>query len=116
LNKICGTCIAKDKTKSTVTLLTTSGVVTVKFRKEYFAMFDKQISERYADGTKKVVEKSWFNRGNMILVQGIRSGDNFIPKKYASSGGHQLYKINEIIDGDLVLQTERYQGGFVEDE
>jgi hypothetical protein len=52
----------------------------------------------------------------MILVQGIRSGDNFIPKKYASSGGHQLYKINDIIDGDLVLQTERYQGGFEEDE
>jgi DNA polymerase-3 subunit alpha len=116
LSKICGTCIAKDKTKSTATLLTTSGVVTVKFRKEYFALFDKQISERYADGTKKIVEKSWFNRGNMILVQGMRSGDNFIAKKYASSGGHQLYKINDIIDGDLALQTERYQGGFVEDE
>ena len=116
LSKICGTCIAKDKTKSTVTLLTTSGVVTVKFRKEYFALFDKQISERYSDGTKKIAEKSWFNRGNMILVQGMRSGDNFIAKKYASSGGHQLYKINEIIDGDLALQTERYQGGFVEDE
>ncbi len=116
LSKVCGTCIAKDKTKSTVTILTTSGVVTVKFRKEYFALFDKQISERYADGTKKIVEKSWFNRGNMILVQGMRSGDNFVAKKYASSGGHQLYKINEIIDGDLVLQTERYQGGFVEDE
>ena len=116
LDKICGTCIAKDKTKSTATILTTSGVVTVKFRKEYFALFDKQISERYADGTKKIVEKSWFNRGNMILVQGMRSGDNFIAKKYASSGGHQLYKINDIIDGDLVLQTERYQGGFVEDE
>ena len=117
LSKICGTCIAKDKTKSTVTLLTTSGVVPVKFRKEYFALFDKQISERHTDGTKKVVEKIWFNRGNMILVQGIRSGDNFIPKKYASSGGgHQLYKINEVIDGDLVLQTERYQGGIIEDE
>lgn len=116
LHKICGTCIAKDKTKSTATLLTTDGVVTVKFRKEYFALFDKQISERQADGTKKVVEKSWFNKGNMILVQGIRSGDNFLPKKYASSGGHQLYKINDIVDdGDLVLQTERYQGGIIED-
>ena len=53
----------------------------------------------------------------MILVQGIRSGDNFLPKKYANSGGHQLYKINDIVDdGDLVLQTERYQGGIVEDE
>ena len=116
LFKICGTCIAKDKTKSTATILTTDGVVTIKFRKEYFALFDKQISERYPDGTKKIVEKSWFNRGNMILVQGIRSGDNFLPKKYATSSGHQLYKINEIIDGDLVLQTERYQGGIIEDE
>lgn len=116
LCKICGTCIAKDKNKSMVTLLTTSGVVNIKFRKEYFSIFDKQISEKTAEGTKKVIEKSWFNRGNMILVQGIRSGDSFIPKKYASSGGHQLYKINEIIgDGDLVLQTERYQGGFEED-
>lgn len=116
LCKICGTCIAKDKNKSTVTLLTTTGVVTIKFRKEYFSIFDKQISEKNADGTKKVIEKSWFNRGNMILVQGIRSGDSFIPKKYASSGGHQLYKINDILDsGDLVLQTERYQGGYEED-
>ena len=116
LCKICGTCIAKDKNKSMVTLLTTSGVVNIKFRKEYFSIFDKQISKRQFDGTKKVIEKSWFNRGNMILVQGIRSGDSFIPKKYASSGGHQLYKINELLpSGDLVLQTERYQGGYEED-
>ena len=116
LNRICGTCIAKNKTKSTVTLLTTSGVVNVKFRKEYFAMFDKQISERGADGVKHVVEKSWFNRGNMIVVTGIRSGDDFISKKYASTGGHQLYKIDEILpNGDLVLKDSRYQGGEEED-
>lgn len=116
LNRICGTCIAKNKTKSTVTILTTTGVVNVKFRKEYFAMFDKQISERGADGVKHVVEKSWFNRGNMIVVTGIRSGDDFVSKKYASTGGHQLYRINEILDnGDLVLQDSRYQGGTAED-
>ena len=116
LHKICGTCIAKDKAKSTVTLLTTDGVVTVKFRKEYFSMFDKQISSRGEDGVRHVVEKSWFNRGNMIVVTGIRSGDNFISKKYASTGGHQLYKIKEITpDGDIILQDKRYQGEF-EDE
>ena len=116
LNRICGTCIAKNKIKSTVTLLTTSGVVNVKFRKEYFAMFDKQISERQADGTKKIVEKSWFNRGNMIVVTGMRSGDDFISKKYASTGGHQLYKIDEVLqNGDLVLKDSRYQGGIEED-
>ena len=117
LSKICGTCIAKNKAKSSVSLLTTSGVVEVKFRKEYFSLFDKQISERQADGTKKIMEKSWFNRGSMIVVQGVRMGDTFIPKKYASSGGHQLYRITEVLpDGDLVLQTERYKGGIAEDD
>lgn len=116
LNRICGTCIAKNKTKSTVTILTTTGVVNVKFRKEYFTMFDKQISERQADGTKKIMEKSWFNRGNMIVVTGIRSGDDFVSKKYASTGGHQLYKIDEVLpNGELILKDSRYQGGIEED-
>ena len=116
LSKICGTCIAKDKNKSTVSLLTTSGVVTVKFRKEYFAIFDKQISEKQSDGTKKVIERSWFNRGSKILIQGIRSGENFIPKKYNSTPGHQLYKIDDIDkDGNLILRSERYKGVEEED-
>lgn len=116
LNRICGTCIAKNKNKSTVSLLTPTGVVEVKFRKEYFSLFDKQISVRNPDGTKTVVEKSWFNRGSMIIVTGIRSGDNFIAKKYASSATHTLYKIDEIIDGsELRLLTERHQGEMEED-
>ena len=78
-------------------------------------MFDKQISERGADGVKHVIEKSWFNRGSIIVVQGIRSGDQFVAKKYASSGGHQLYKITEVFpNGEIALQTERYQGGYEE--
>lgn len=114
LNKISGTCIAKDKNKSSVSLLTTTGVVNVKFRKEYFALFDKQISEKQPDGTKKVIEKSWFNRGNMIIVQGIRQGDNFIAKKYSSTPGHTLYHILEITkDGEIITQSERYKGGAV---
>ena len=57
------------------------------------------------------MEKSWFNRGSMIVVTGIRSGDDFIAKKYVSTETHQLYKINEIIDGtDIVLTHERYHG------
>ena len=111
LFRISGTCIAKNKTKSIVTILTTDGVVNVKFRKEYFALFDKRISERGEDGVKHVVEKSWFDRGNMIMVQGVRSGSDFITKKYSSSAGHQLYHITNIEnDGSLVLQTERYKG------
>ena len=116
ISKICGTCIAKNKVKSTATILTTTGVVEVKFRKEYFTLFDKQISVKNADGTKKIVEKSWFNRGNMIVVQGIRSGDNFIAKTYSNTSGHQLYKIDEIIGEDIVIRHERFAGDIEEDE
>ena len=117
LSKICGTCIAKDKAKGIATLLTPNGVVPIKFRKEYFSMFDKQISVKDAEGVKHVIEKSWFNRGSMIMVQGIRSGDNFLPKKYSSSISEQLYKITEILpNGNLALTHTRYQGGIEEDE
>lgn len=119
LYTICGTCIAKDKIRSTVTLLTTSGVVDVKFRKEYFALFDKQISALGADGVKHVIEKSWFNRGNMIVVQGIRMEDTFLPKKYTNTGmAHQLYRISEISkDGtEIKLQSARAQGEYDEED
>jgi DNA polymerase-3 subunit alpha len=66
---------------------------------------------------KHVVEKSWFNRGNMIVVTGIRSGDDFVSKKYASTGGHQLYKIDNILEnGELRLKDTRYQSEAVEGE
>ena len=116
LSKICGTCIAKNKLKHTVTLLTVDGVVDVKFRKEYFALFDKQISARGADGVKHIIEKSWFNRGSMIIVQGIRIDDMFVSKKYASSGGHQLYKIDEVIDDEIIIRTTRAQGDEEEED
>lgn len=109
LSRICGTCIAKNKTKSTVTLLTTSGVVELKFRKEFFALFDKQISERGADGCKHVKEKGWFNRGSMIVVTGVRIDDVFLVKKYTSTPGHTLYKIDSINNkGEINLISERY--------
>lgn len=116
LHKICGTCVAKDKNKAQISLLTTEGIVNVKFRKEYFSIFDKQISVIQPDGKKKVMEKSWFDRGSMLVIQGIRSGDNFIPKKYASSTSEQIYKITNIDkDGDLTLTHQRYQGGIEEE-
>lgn len=116
LYTICGTCIAKNKTKSIVYLLTTSGVVPVKFRKEYFSLFDRQISKKNPDGKKTIVERSFFNRGNMIMVQGIRRGDDFIAKKYASTKTHTLYHIDKVNkDGTLELRHERYQGEGEED-
>lgn len=107
LSKICGTCIAKNKAKGIVELLTPTGVVTVKLRKEYFAFFDRRIFRINPDGTKTIIEKSWFDRGKKIIVQGIRQGDAFVGKKYANTG-HQLYLITDILpDGKVALQEER---------
>lgn len=111
LSKICGTCIAKNKDKSTVVLLTTSGVVTVKFNKEFFAMYDKRISEKGADGKGHIIEGSWFDKGSMIVVNGVRIDDTFICKKYSSTPGHRLMKITSIDEnGNITLQGERYNG------
>lgn len=117
LNKICGTCIAKNKNKSIVTLLTPNGVVDVKFNKEHFSLFDKQISEKQENGKKKIMERSFFQRGSMIMVTGIRSDDMFICKKYKNTPGHRLYKIEDVApNGDLTLRGERYKGEMEEDE
>lgn len=94
VERIAGTVIDKDKNKSIVTLLTTTGVVTVKVWKSQFASWDKQISERGADGVKHVIEKSWFKRGNKLIITGIRREDAFIPKKYKNTS----YPLFELID------------------
>lgn len=118
LDKIFGTCIAKDKAKSTVYLLTTQGVVTVKFTKEYFSMFDRRISTiDSTTGKKKFLENSWFNRGSMIMVKGFRREDMFVSRNYAASAGHQLYRITQVFpNGDLELQGERVKGEVEEDD
>lgn len=118
IQKICGTCIAKNKTKSSFTILTPdNSVVEVKATKEFFSMFDKQISVRNEKGEKKIAEKSWFNRGSMVIVQGIKSEEGFRLKKYSATPGHLLYKINKINnDGTLELLTERIKGESEEGE
>ena len=105
--KIIGTVISKNDTRSSITILTTTGVVTVKFTKEYFAMFNRQISEKQEDGTKKVMEKGWFTRGIKVMCTGFRRDDMFITKTYKHTPTHQLYKIVNVINGEMELEHER---------
>jgi len=108
LKRIIGTVIDKSKMKNTVTLLTPSGVVNVKIYKNQYAGYDKQLSEKGADGKKHVKEKSWFSRGTLLMVQGIRRGQDFIPKKRKDSFYPIISKIIGINDdGTLEFQTER---------
>ena len=103
LNVIAGTVIDKNKAKHIVTLLTTNGVVNVKFYKTQFAKYDKQIAERGIDGKKKIVEKSWFTRGNKLMIVGIRRDDFFIPKIYSNSMyDSSIMLIDNISDNGII--------------
>lgn len=106
IHRIAGTVLDKDKAKKTVTLLTTSGVVSVKIFGDAFTHYDKQLSEKRPDGTKKVVEKSWLSRGNKIIVTGIRREDNFIAKKYKNTP-HHLVELIESIDEKGYIKTQK---------
>ena len=105
--KIMGTVINKNDTRNSITILTTKGIVTVKFTKEYYAMYNRQLSEIQEDGTKKITEKGWFTRGTKVMITGFRRDDMFIAKTYTKTQTHQLYKITEIDGGNMKLEHER---------
>lgn len=106
--KIVGTVINKNDTKGSITLLTLFGVVNVKFTKDYFAMFNRQLSEIQEDGSKKITEKGWFTRGTKVMITGFRRDDTFVAKTYSRTSTHQLYKIEEVYEnGDIKLTHER---------
>ena len=107
--KIIGTVINKNDNKNSISLLTTTGIVTVKFTKEYYAMFARQISEKGEDGVKHVVEKGWFIRGTKVMVTGFRRDDTFVAKTYSKTATHQLYMITDIKGTDMTLEHERYK-------
>ena len=109
LTRICGTVLDRDKNKHIVTLLTPSGVVQVKFYKGQFNFYDKQISEvDTLTGKKTVLEKSWFTRGNKLLVTGYRRDDQFVPKKYKDSVYQHSLQLIVDTEGDKIkLQTDR---------
>ena len=111
LNRICGTVLDRDKAKKTVTLLTTDGVVTVKIYGGVFEQYDRQLSQKDANGKKHVIQKSLFSRGNKIIVTGIRQDDSFLAKTYKNTPWHKVELITSISDSgnDMEIQHERPQ-------
>ena len=110
LTRICGTVIDKNKTKNLVTLLTDDGVVGVKIYRAQFSKYDKQISVKdEITGKKTIIERSWFKRGNKLIMSGIRRGDNFVPKVYKKCEFEfpieLITRVNE--DGTVEVAGER---------
>lgn len=106
--RIAGTVIGKNNTKATVDILTVeSGVVTVKFNLEFFAYYNRRISD-IINGENKVVENGWFNKGTMIVVAGYRNGDTFRGKTYSRTPFSQLYRITEVNGRFMEMTDSRY--------
>ena len=76
-----------------------------------FASYDAQIS-KVVGGKKQVVEKSWLNRGNGLIIHGMRQDDQFVAKTYKNSPmKHTAYKVTAILDtGKIEVQKERKKG------
>ena len=111
LSAICGTVIGRTDSHHLVTILTPDNeVVNVKMNDGAFAHYKAQLSTINPDGTKTVIEKSWFERGSLLICCGYRRGaDEFVTKKYkASIFPSQLMKITNINGSDIEIQTERY--------
>lgn len=108
---ICGTVLARNDNNHLVSILTPDNeVVNIKFNGGAYAHYKAQISEQGAEGKKIVRDKSWFERGSLIIVAGYRRGDDFVAKKYKSSVfNHQVQKIDMVNeDGSAVIRSVRY--------
>ena len=100
---IAGTVLGKDAYKHMVTILTVDGVIDLKFSNEQFAKYNRIIS-KVVDGSKKVLERSWFIKGTLVYVRGFKMGETFRVK--------QISKIISIKDnGKAVMTKYRYGEG-----
>lgn len=110
IDRIIGTVIAKDDAHSSISVLTPKNtVITAKMTRDYFATYNRRISEIQPDGTKKNIEPGWFQKGTLVALGGIRRGDTFFLKKYSKTKFHQLYRITQVNkDGTLEMTHYRY--------
>ena len=83
----------------------------INFNSGQFAFYNKQISDQLDENSDKktVLEKSWFGRGRLLCLQGVRRGDQFVPMVYKDTiYKHTVNLIQEVYeDGTMLLQTER---------
>lgn len=109
IRRIAGTVLDRNKMKNLVTLMTVDGIAQVKIYGDAFSKYDKQLSVvNPVTGKKNVVEKSWFSRGNLIIVTGIRQRELFIAKAYKNTPYHLVEKIEEVgVNGELWTKEER---------
>lgn len=81
---IAGTVVNSDKDKHLVSVLTKSGIVRCKLSKQHFAQYN-YVNSIQEGKSKKILEGSWFESGNLLVLQGFKQGEVFYCKGYQSS-------------------------------
>lgn len=81
LHSIVGTVLVKDKKANIIVLSTPDGVIKVKIYKAQFAKYDKVIE----DSMGEVIDASYLDKGNHLMLTGILRDEMFIPKVYKNS-------------------------------
>ena len=109
ISRIAGTVVQTDNNHHSIALVTTHGLVNIKFSKGHYAFYNKRISQIGENGKKTTIEDSWLKRGNKLLVSGYRRGEQFIPWTYNDTiYRHRINLIENINeDGTLKLKAER---------
>lgn len=104
LTSVVGVVLGKNDTRHSIDLLGVDGVFSVKYHSGNYSHYSKQIKK---DG--KVVDKSWFTRGQKLIIHGFRRGGQFVAKTYKHSvSQHTTKLITDITeDGYLYYQIER---------
>lgn len=112
LYQIAGVVLDKNDNSHFITILDfNNNVVNVKMDNGLYAKYKAQISEN-VNGKKKVLEKSWFQRGTPLIIAGYKMGENdFKVKTYKNSVFNK--KITRILSidnetGEVVTQSYRY--------
>lgn len=110
--RIVGAVVAKEDNKSCISILTPeSGVVTVKMNRDYYARLNRQMSQVQPDGTKKVMEKGWFVRGTLVMVNGFKRSGMFFTKSYRHTKSHQCYRILTGVKTDGTIDMTAWRWG-----
>ena len=107
---IVGTVIGTNNIRHTVSLLTPSGVLDVKFFAKTFILFNSRISVVDPITKKKtVLDEPWFKRGTKIIVYGIRKENMFHSRSTKvpvwTQGVGKIEQIHD--DGSLTIRYAR---------
>lgn len=106
IHHIIGTVLHKDKQKRTIVFSTPDGVVKVRMYMSQFSILDQTIFRTNEYGEQEIIQDSFLEKGNFLMISGIKEGDIFTPKTYKAHGIDPVLLI-EVEDGKFKKAYEK---------